>query len=110
MTSVTAEDITVVILAGGMGRRMGGQDKGLVEFQGKSLIRHVVDAIRLQSSQILINANRNIEQYRAMGYPVVEDSLSGFQGPLAGFLAALQTISTSYLLTLPCDGPFVHPE
>ncbi|MBC7917876.1 MAG: molybdenum cofactor guanylyltransferase, partial [Rhodoferax sp.] len=54
---------------------------------------------------ILINANRNVEQYAGMGATVVVDRLRDFQGPLAGFLAALDACSTPYLLTVPCDSP-----
>lgn len=110
MTAVTLDDITVVILAGGQGRRMGGQDKGLVHYKNSELIKHVIDAISSQTQQLIINANRNLEQYRRFGYPVVEDTLSGFQGPLAGFFAAMSFVSSGYILTLPCDGPIVTDD
>ena len=98
-------DITAVILAGGRGSRMGGQDKGLVNYQGQTLIGHVITALNQQTRQIVINANRSRDEYAAFGYPVVEDSLNDFQGPLAGFLACMSSVSNSYILTLPCDGP-----
>ncbi|MCP4078506.1 MAG: molybdenum cofactor guanylyltransferase [Gammaproteobacteria bacterium] len=107
MKQLQLEDITVVILAGGKGRRMGGQDKGLVNYKNFSLIQHVIDAISLQTSQIVINANRNVAEYAAFGYPVIEDTLTDFQGPLAGFLAAMSSVTTDYILTLPCDGPVI---
>lgn len=97
--------ITAVILAGGKARRMGGQDKGLVELAGQPLIEHVIARIEPQVSQILINANRNTGQYARYGYPVVSDSLSDFQGPLAGFLAAMQQVESEFIVTIPCDGP-----
>ncbi len=107
MNKITAQDVTAVILAGGMGRRMGGQDKGLVEYKNTTLIQHVISGIAGQAEHILINANRNIDTYTAFGFPVVEDSLQNFQGPLAGFYAAMQRAETDYILTLPCDGPYV---
>ncbi len=97
--------ITAVILAGGKARRMGGQDKGLVELAGQPLIEHVIARIKPQAGQILINANRNTERYARYGYPVVGDSLSDFQGPLAGFLAAMQQVESDFIVTIPCDGP-----
>lgn len=97
--------ITAVILAGGKARRMGGQDKGLVELAGQPLIEHVIARVAPQVSQILINANRNTGQYARYGYPVVSDTLSDFQGPLAGFLAAMQQVESDFIVTLPCDGP-----
>lgn len=39
MTSNTAlPSCSILLLAGGRGQRMGGQDKGLVEWQGEPLI------------------------------------------------------------------------
>jgi molybdopterin-guanine dinucleotide biosynthesis protein A len=107
MRPVNNNDVTVVILAGGKGRRMGGKDKGLIAFKNDSLIKHIIDAISQQTNTILINANRNIEKYAEYGYPVIEDSLSDFQGPLAGFMAAMSVAETDYILTLPCDGPII---
>ena len=82
---ISLQDLTAVILAGGRGRRMGGSDKGLVELEGRPLIAHILNVIAPQVGTVLINANRNAKQYEAFGYPVVSDTLDGFQGPLAGF-------------------------
>lgn len=103
-------DITAVILAGGRGSRMGGLDKGLVDFKGRPLIAHVLDAVAGQVGALLINANRNLERYGEFGYPVVPDSLGEYQGPLAGLLAAMQVARTRDILTLPCDGPLIRDD
>ena len=103
-------EITVVILAGGRGRRMDAQDKGLVVLNGQPLIEYVIKAISPQNSNILINANQNIEQYQRYGYPVVSDQVTGFQGPLAGVATAMEQVNTPYILTLPCDAPFVERD
>ena len=110
MTRIDLQHVTVVILAGGMGRRMGGQDKGLVNYRGRPLIEHVLDAVRLQTENILINANRNTVRYAEFGFAVVKDGLTGFQGPLSGFLAAMEFVDSDFILTLPCDGPIVDPN
>ena len=99
------DQITAGILAGGRGSRMGGQDKGLVEFQGRPLIEHVIAHVAPQVTHTLINANRNLERYAAYGFPVVQDRLEGHQGPLAGFSALLEATTTNWLATVPCDGP-----
>jgi len=104
------KDITAVILAGGMGRRYGGRDKGHIELDGQPLIEHVLDAIRPQVAAILINANRNQDTYSHYGYPVIADRLVDYQGPLAGFSAGLQAIKTEYMVTLPCDGPLLAAD
>ena len=84
---------------------LGGQDKGLVSYQDKKLIEHVLDKIKPQVSEILINANRNQDEYKNYGYPVIDDEMHDFQGPLAGFLTAMKMVKTDYIVTLPCDGP-----
>ncbi|MES9925377.1 MAG: molybdenum cofactor guanylyltransferase MobA [Candidatus Thiodiazotropha endolucinida] len=106
----TQPAVTAVILAGGRGRRMGGEDKGLIELNGRPLVQHVISAIQPQVATILINANRNQERYAAFGYPVIADSLLDYQGPLAGFIAAMHAVETEDMLTLPCDGPLVPPD
>ena len=105
MTQVS--DITAVILAGGKGRRMQGQDKGLIELNGKLLIQHVISAIAPQVGQLVINANRNLQQYADLGYPIVSDTMDDYQGPLAGFLATMNNIDTPELVSVPCDGPLL---
>jgi len=86
---------------------MGGEDKGLIEFDGRPIIEILIDKLQKQQVDIIINANRNHERYQAYGLPVISDELSDFQGPLAGFATAMKTVETDYILTLPCDGPFL---
>ena len=107
MNILSKQDVTAVILAGGKGRRMDGKDKGLVELANHPLIEHVIAAIEPQVETIILNANRNQEQYTHYGYPVVADILDGYQGPLAGFFSALKQTTTSHIVTLPCDGPLL---
>jgi len=108
--SIDREDITAVILAGGQGRRMGGQDKGLIEFDGKPLAALLVDNLRQQAVDIVINANRNHAQYQQFGYPVINDQLEDYQGPLAGFASAMAAVDSIFILTLPCDGPLLADD
>lgn len=99
--------ITGVILAGGRARRMGGQDKGLLALAGQPMMSYAIRRLKPQVGSLLINANRNLEAYQALGYPVVSDSIGQFFGPLAGMLAAMAVADTPYLLTLPCDCPLL---
>ena len=110
MKSITPDQVTAVILAGGMGRRMGGKDKGQVNLNGQPLIEFVLTAIQPQVKTIIINANRNQENYARYGYPVLSDQLQDYQGPLAGFAAGLQAANTHYIVTVPCDGPMLSPD
>ncbi len=100
-------DITGIVLAGGQGRRMGGVDKGLVDFAGRPMAAHVIARLVPQVGALLINANQNTERYAAFGHPVVADAIGGFAGPLAGLHAGLSAARTPYVVTAPCDSPFL---
>ena len=78
-----------IILTGGQSTRMGHSDKAFIMLQDKPLIMQTIARLSPQVSQLLINANRNIENYRQLGYPVIKDTMGGYLGPLAGILAAL---------------------
>ena len=76
--------ITGIILAGGKSRRMGGVDKGLMDFLGKPMVAHVLQRLTPQVDEVFINANREPERYAVFGQPVVQDDIADFAGPLAG--------------------------
>ncbi len=99
--------ISAVILAGGRATRMGGVDKGLVQLQQKPLIQHVINRLTLQADEVIINANREIAQYQALGYAVLQDEIADYIGPLAGISLGLKHAKHDYLLTVPCDSPLL---
>ena len=104
--------ITAIILSGGRATRMDCVDKGLVLLQQKPLIQYVIDCLRSQTDEILINANREITRYQSFGYLVLEDEdltngMANFIGPLAGFSLGLKHAEHEYLLTVPCDSPLL---
>ncbi len=103
--SANFPDVTAVILAGGQARRMGGQDKGLIEVSGKAMIEYVIAALQPQLDKIIINANRNLDSYSQYGKPLVADDGDGFNGPLAGMASCMKAIDTDYMITVPCDAP-----
>ncbi len=90
---------------------MGGLDKGLQAFHGEPLALPVMRRIAPQAGTLLISANRHIDDYRQLGAEinadVITDTLAGYQGPLAGIHAGLQHCTTPWLLTVPCDSPFL---
>ncbi len=106
-TSIDKQQITGLILAGGKGTRMGSVDKGLQVFRGKPMVEHVVERLQAQVGKLIINANRHLDVYEALGAPVVPDEISGFAGPLAGLHAGLSHCETPYLVTAPCDSPLL---
>ncbi|MBF0625614.1 MAG: molybdenum cofactor guanylyltransferase [Magnetococcales bacterium] len=99
--------MTGVVLAGGAGRRLGGRDKALEPFRGRPLIHHVLERLRPQVGTILISANRNHDLHERTGYRVIGDLTPGVPGPLAGLEAALTATATPWLVTVPCDTPFL---
>ena len=105
--SIGRHDITGLILAGGQGKRMGGVDKGLQAFGEHCLALHVLQRLRSQVGNVAVNANQNLAQYERFGYPVWPDLHPDFCGPLAGVQTGLRRCHTRYLLTVPCDSPFL---
>ena len=105
-----AERVAAVILAGGQGRRMGGADKGLVEYRGRPLIEWVLEVLTPQVDELVISANRNLDTYASYGHPVLPDTLPDFPGPLAGVLAAMQTGVADWLVVVPCDTPHLPAD
>ena len=110
MIPPTPERITGLVLAGGLRRRMGGVDKGLSLLGGEPLVEHIIRRLAPQVGRLIINANQNHDIYAGFGYPVVGDRIEGHAGPLAGLEAGLAACTTPYLLTVPCDSPFLPAD
>ena len=104
-TAIAAPDITGLVLAGGRASRMGGVDKGLQTHRGMPMALYTLLRLQRQVGVVMVNANRNLAAYEAMGVAVWPDALPDYPGPLAGFLAGLGRCSTPYLVTVPCDTP-----
>jgi molybdopterin-guanine dinucleotide biosynthesis protein A len=107
MTSVQIPQITGLILAGGLGTRMGNIDKGLQPFRNAPMVTHVMQRLAPQVASIMINANQNIPTYRQFGAQVYSDHTPDYAGPLAGMQTGLMHCATEYLVTVPCDAPFL---
>ncbi len=105
-----SQKITGVILAGGLGRRMGGSDKGLQELRGRPMVHWVIERFAPQVDELLINANQNRERYVAFGHRVVPDQIPDNAGPLAGLHAALSAATSPLVATAPCDSPFLPAD
>lgn len=96
---------SILLLAGGRGQRMGGQDKGLLEWQGQPLIAHLHQLARPLTDDLIISCNRNHERYAPYADQQVSDDSPDFPGPLAGIRAGLFAARHAHLLILPCDVP-----
>lgn len=109
------ESIPAMILAGGLSRRMGGGDKGLLQLGARPILGHVIERVRPQVSALALNANGDVARFAAFGLDVVPDPVPGFAGPLAGILAALSWAAAiapaaTHVLTVPSDTPFLPKD
>ena len=98
-----------VILAGGLARRMGGGDKGMLSLGGQPILKHVVDRLEPQVEALALNANGDPARFASFGLPVLADSIDGFVGPLAGVLAGLDWAAeqgADTIVTAAADTPF----
>jgi len=105
-------EVTGVVLSGGRATRMGGNDKGLIYFNGLPLFEHVTRKLTSQVSNVVISANRNIEIYQSIGLRVLSDTLPDYPGPLAGMLSAMQNLDSEWFLSRAVwvnDGERDHP-
>ena len=97
-----------VILAGGAGRRMGG-DKPFARLAGRPLVAHVIDRLSPQCRALAINAAPD-PRWDERGLPLIPDGAAGGLGPLSGILAAMdwaEAQGATRVLTAPVDTPFL---
>ena len=91
---------------------MKGADKPMTMLAGKPLIQHVIQRLRPQVDELLINANSDPSRFAGFGCEVVADGMADFPGPLAGILAGLQWTKNErpdagWLISCACDCPFL---
>lgn len=105
-----SQSVAGIILAGGLARRMGGGDKGLVSLGNKTLLQHTIDRAKPQLAALALNANGDALRFVLSGLPIVADSFANNMGPLAGIHAGLKWMRENtahcWLASFPCDTPF----
>ena len=104
---MTTPSISCIILAGGEGKRFNNADKGLVDYNNKPFIEHVIEHISAQVDDIVISANRNIDNYKKFSSKVICDTTHDYQGPLAGIASCIPHCEHENILVLPCDIPLL---
>lgn len=112
MAEILPPPVDAWLLSGGEGRRMGGQDKGLLHLRGQAMAWQVAQALSPQVRQLSINANRHLDQYRQWPWPVMPDDtdLPTRSGPLVGILTGLRHTSADWLQLAPCDSPLLPDD
>lgn len=111
-TNYNINNICAVILAGGLSSRIGGGVKSLIKFNDKIIIDRILENLNNQVQKIIINANKKIEIFDKYRVNIVQDSIKGYLGPLAGIHASLEWIALNeknvdWLVTVPGDTPFI---
>ena len=108
-------DVVAILLAGGLSRRMGGQDKMLRAVGGESILARVIGTVRPQVGRMLLNANGDPARFAEYGLPVAADVVEGYAGPLAGVLTGMEWTrdnapGCNWVLTVPTDAPFLPSD
>lgn len=110
MPEPTFPNCSILLLAGGRGRRMGGRDKGLLPWRGQPLIAWLHAVVRPLTDDLIVSCNRNQRQYAAYADRLVGDAEADFPGPLAGIRSALAVARHPWLMILPCDAPLIDRD
>ncbi len=97
--------LSVVILAGGQGKRMGARQKALLPYQGKPLLSWVIQGLAEKQLPVLLNVNSQDSAYQSYDLPQFSDQYQGFLGPLAGMQAAWDNVASDWIVFVPCDNP-----
>jgi molybdopterin-guanine dinucleotide biosynthesis protein A len=98
------QDVTGIVLAGGQSTRLG-QDKALLEIQGRTLVERVIDRLRCVVARIVLVTN-SPDRFAFLALPTARDRIPGV-GTLGGLHAGLGAIDTEYGLVVGCDMPFL---
>ena len=107
---IDKQEITGLILAGGLGTRMGQVDKGMLPLHGQPLAAHVLQRLAPQVGQLALNVNQHAQSYASFGLPIWADEHDDYRGPLAGLQSGLRQAGTPYLLVVPCDSPLLPTD
>ena len=102
--AIKDDNLTFLILCGGKGRRMQGQDKPLLKYEGIPMI----DRVRASAANVpvLISANRHLDAYRERGAVFTDSEVdTSIETPLNGVLGGLERARTAWLLVAPGDTP-----
>ena len=107
MTSqaLSPDQLDILVLCGGQGTRLGGDDKPLLSVGNARLVDYVFESLP-QARRTLVSANRNLATYGQLPCDLVTDIEPGI-GPLAGLLSARERLSAKYVYVVPGDTPLL---
>jgi molybdopterin-guanine dinucleotide biosynthesis protein A len=110
-----SDAVVGVLLAGGLARRMGGGDKCLRPLGGRPILAHIVERLRPQVTDLVLNANGDPARFADFGLPVAADTVEGYAGPLAGVLTGMEWTrrnrpDCAWVASVPTDAPFLPSD
>ena len=98
--------VAAAIIAGGLARRFGGQDKSRLVVEGRTIITRQVGILQQVADTIVIVAN-DAGRFTDLGLPVYADRVPG-AGAIGGIDAALHATTADRIIVVACDLPFLH--
>lgn len=104
---IARDALTLGVLAGGRGSRLGGCDKAWIVRDGIAQIERIARRFESEVARVLVSANRDAARFEALGFDVVSDRVPDL-GPLGGLDALANACTTPWLLTVPVDLVFVN--
>ncbi len=103
---------SALILAGGMGRRLGYREKALIDINGKTLIALIIERLEKVVDSIIISVRDRAQgellkaalsrEYR-FAYDIHKNT-----GPMSGILFGLSSCEDEYCFIAACDMPFIN--
>jgi len=102
-------EVLGIVLAGGLATRMGGGDKCLLKLGQGTLLDSVLDRLRPQVADVVLNANGDPARFAGFGLEVIPDGIADYPGPLAGVLAGMDAAvarGCDQIVTVAGDTPF----
>lgn len=105
----TGRDVTGIILAGGLSRRLG-RDKAVEPINGQPLIGRVMDALSRIADELVVVVNTP-QRGRELPLPdsaVVAVDIHPNAGSLGGIFTGLSAASNQWGIVAACDMPFLN--
>ena len=99
-------NISLAILSGGKSLRMGGLNKGLLEYKSENFVSLIHKHLSHLFGETIIITN-NPDDYKHFKIGCYRDIYKG-KGPLGGIHSALQNANGHSVFVVSCDMPFAN--
>lgn len=105
---------SALILAGGMGSRLGYREKALIDIKGRPLIALIIERLEKVVDNIIVSVRDRaqselLEKSLIRGYKFAYDDQRNI-GPVSGILSGLSVCDNEYCFIAACDMPFINED